>query len=147
MRNKLFQNKWTIVLVILLVGLLALVRAFEDQLFYDPFLNYFKGDFHSYPLPAYESVSLFFGLFFRYIINTVLSLGILYILFKEVEMIQFAAVLYAFFFLVLIVAFFAIIHFYKGHNILMLFYVRRFLIQPIFVILFIPAFYYQNQNK
>jgi len=62
-------------------------------------------------------------------------------------MIQFVSVLYVFFFLILIGLFFSMLYFYEEHNNLILFYVRRFLIQPIFVILFIPAFYYQKQIK
>jgi exosortase F-associated protein len=147
MQNKLVQNIWKIILFLVFVFLLALVRAFENQLFYDPFLDYFKSDFNSLPLPEYDAMKLFFGLLFRYGLNTVLSLGILYALFKDVEMVEFASILYGFSFLILIVAFFLIIYFYGEHNNLMLFYVRRFLIQPIFVIVFIPAFYYQKQNK
>jgi exosortase F-associated protein len=30
---------------------------------------------------------------------------------------------------------------------MILFYIRRFLIQPIFLLLFLPAFYYQKQNR
>lgn len=147
MRNKLRQNIWRILLFLVFVFLLALVRAFEDQLFYDPFLDYFKNDFNSLPLPEYDVIKLFFGLLFRYGLNTILSLGILYVFFKDIEMIGFTSILYSFFFLILIVAFFSIIYFFGEHNNLMLFYVRRFLIQPIFVIVFIPAFYYQKQNK
>lgn len=147
MRNKLRQNIWRILFFLVFVFLLALVRAFEDELFYDPFLAYFKKDFNSLPLPKYDAMKLFFGLLFRYGLNTVFSLGILYILFKDVDIIRFTSVLYGFFFLVLISLFFLIIYFYEEHNNLMLFYVRRFLIQPIFVIVFVPAFYYQKQNK
>lgn len=147
MRNKLRQNIWKIILFLVFVFFLALVRTFEDQLFYDPFLAYFKKDFNSLPLPKFDAVKLFFGLLFRYALNTVFSLGILYILFKDVDIVWFTSVLYGFFFLVLISLFFVIIYFYEEHNNLMLFYVRRFLIQPIFVIVFVPAFYYQKQNK
>ncbi|MNE31902.1 hypothetical protein D3C80_1254920 [compost metagenome] len=147
MRNKLRQNIWRILLFLVFVFLLAVVRAFENQLFYDPFLDYFKSDFNSLPLPEYDEIKLFFGLLFRYGLNTVLSLGILYVLFKDIEIIEFASILYGLSFLILIIAFFSIIYFYGEQNNLMLFYVRRFLIQPIFVIVFIPAFYYQKQNK
>jgi exosortase F-associated protein len=87
------------------------------------------------------------GLLVRYSINTALSLGLIYVLFKDVAMIAFASFLYVFFFLVLIVLFYAIIYCFGAQNNLALFYVRRFLIQPIFLILFIPAFYYQKLNK
>lgn len=147
MLNKLFQNKMKTAIVILLVLLLTSVRAFENQLFYDPFLVYFDSDYNLLPLPEFNSWQLFFGLFFRYVLNTVLSLGIIYVIFNEIELVKFASVLYVFFFLILIIAFFCILSFYGNQNNLLLFYVRRFLIQPVFVLLFIPGFYYQNKNK
>jgi exosortase F-associated protein len=147
MLQKLLKNKVRLLQFVVLVALLVLIRAFEDQLFYDPFLDYFKNDFTHLPLPDFNSFQLFLGLLFRYTLNTVVSLGIIYVLFKDVQMVKFALVLYYFFFMILIAAFFYIVLFIKGHNNLVLFYVRRFLIQPIFVLLFVPGFYYQKQNK
>ena len=146
MLRKILNDKIRLAQFLFLVGLLALIRAFEDQLFYDPFLDYFKNDFANLPLPIFNSFQLFFGLLFRYTLNTFVSLGIIYVLFKDVQMVKFALVLYYFFFMLLIISFFFIIYYVKGHNNLALFYVRRFLIQPIFVILFVPAFYYQKQK-
>jgi exosortase F-associated protein len=147
MLNKILQNKVDIFMSLFLVCLLAAVRAFEGNLFYDPFLIYFKGDYMDLPLPEFNALPLFFGMLFRYVLNTVLSLGIIYFLFKDKEMIKFASLLYVFFFVILIIAFFSILSFYGNQNNLMLFYVRRFLIQPILILLFIPGFYYQNKNK
>jgi exosortase F-associated protein len=146
MLRKILNNKIRLVQFLFLVGLLGLIRAFEDQLFYDPFLDYFKSDFANLPLPIFNPFQLFFGLLFRYTLNTFVSLGIIYVLFKDVQMVKFALVLYYFFFMLLIISFFFIIYYVNGHNNLALFYVRRFLIQPIFVILFVPAFYYQKQK-
>ncbi len=143
----LLKHKLRFTLLILLVILFALIRAYEDDLFYDPFLDYFKSDFHHLPLPEFDRFRLIVGLLFRYGLNTVISLGILYTFFKDVEMIQFVSVLYIFLFLILIFAFFAIINYYGEQNNLILFYIRRFLIQPIFVLLFIPAFFYQKYHK
>jgi exosortase F-associated protein len=144
MPNKVLQNKADIFVSLLLVCLLIGVRAFEDNLFYDPFLIYFNGDYIVSVLPEFDALLLFLGLLFRYTLNAILSLGIIYFLFKDKEMIKFTSILYLLFFLVLMGAFFFILHFYGNQNNLMLFYVRRFLIQPLFVILFIPAFYFQK---
>ena len=146
MLRKILNNKIRLAQFLFLVGLLVLIRAFEDQLFYDPFLDYFKNDFANLPLPNFNPFQLFFGLLFRYTLNTVVSLGIIYVIFKEVQMVKFALVLYYFFFMILIVSFFYIIFYIKESNNFVLFYVRRFLIQPIFVLLFVPAFYYQKQK-
>jgi exosortase F-associated protein len=67
------------------VLVVLLVRAFEDELFYDPFLNYFKSDFNVLPLPSYDSFHLLIGLLFRYVLNTVLSLGLLYTYLETVQ--------------------------------------------------------------
>nr|WP_315195972.1 exosortase F system-associated protein [uncultured Flavobacterium sp.] len=147
MLNKVLQNKMRIFFTLVLVSLLMLVRVFESQLFYDPFLVYFNGDYLKLPLPEFDSGLLFLGLLFRFTLNTVFSLGILYFLFNDRGMISFATVLYVFLFVILIVLFFFIIYFFKSDQNLILFYVRRFLIQPLFVILFVPAFYFQKLKK
>lgn len=147
MLQKLLNHKVRIVLAILLVLLLVLVRAYEDSLFYDPFLNYFKTDYHNLQLPEIENIYLFFGLLFRYFLNTAVSLAMIYVLFKDVEAVKFASILYLVFFVILAVAFFFVLSFFGETNKMTLFYIRRFLIQPIFLLLFLPAFYYQKQNK
>lgn len=143
MLQKILNNKLIVVQFILLAGLLILIRVFEDQLFYDPLLDFFKKDFTKLRLPNFKSSYLFFGLLFRYSLNTIVSLGIIYVFFKDVSMIQFSLLLYVILFIVLSLVFFSIVYIDEGNNWL-LFYVRRFLIQPIFILLFIPGFYYQK---
>lgn len=142
--QKLFKYKKEIFFSIVLVFLLALIRAFED-FFYDPFLNYFKSHYSNLPFPEYDSIKLFFSLLLRFALNTIVSLAIIQVLFKDFSLTKFASVLYLIFFILLIIAFFCILNFSSEANNLLLFYVRRFLIQPLFVLLFVPAFYYQNQ--
>ncbi|MCA1966541.1 MAG: exosortase F system-associated protein [Flavobacterium sp.] len=147
MLKKLFKHKFRIlVLVIALLGLIF-VRAFENQLFYDPFLAFFKSEYQNKSLPSFESIPLFFGLCFRYFINTLLSLIILYSLFKQLPLVRFAMLLYGVFFVVLMVLFFGLLYFSDQPDYLILFYIRRFLIQPLFLVLFIPAFYYQQISR
>ena len=147
MLQKTLNNKLRFVLFLFLVMLLVLVRAFENQLFYDPFLDFFKKDFTTLKLPNFDLTQLFFGLLFRYSLNTAFSLGIIYIFFKDLTMLHFSFILYLFFFMILIVAFFCITYLDSGHYNWLLFYIRRFLIQPIFVLLFVPGFYYQKQKN
>lgn len=145
MLNKIFEHKWKIIIAFVIVICFGIIRAFENQLFYDPFLVYFESDFKSLPFPKVDLLRLFGGLLFRYFLNTVLSLMLIYSLFEDVEIIKFSSILYIFFLLLLFGMFFAILKFYVEGS-WILFYVRRFIIQPIFVLLFIPAFYYQQQN-
>ena len=145
MIKKLLQNKMKIFWIVLLIALFAVIRMFENQLFYDPFLDFFKSEFQLMPLPTFDGFQLFLSLFLRYLLNSIVSLAIIYVAFKEVELIKFSAVLYGIFFVILTIVFFSIIHFYGNTNNLLLFNIRRFLIQPIFVLLFVPAFYYQKK--
>ena len=142
MLEKLFKNKFRIFYVSLLILALILVRMFEDALFYDPFLKYYRLD-TNLPFPEYNGIGLFFGLLFRYGLNTGISLGIIYTIFDDLELTKFAGFLYAVIFIVLIVSFFIILQGYGQKLRLELFYLRRFLIQPIFLLLFLPAFYFQ----
>ena len=145
MLNNLKENKLQIFVAVLVIMGFALIRSFETELFYDPFLNYFKDDFTNLPYPEYDSLKLFFGLFFRYFLNSVLSLLLIYVLFRNKDILKFSLFVYLFFLVVLLGLFFVILEFSPNASWL-LFYVRRFIIQPILVLLFIPGFYYQLQK-
>ena len=142
--QKLLSYKKEILFSIALVLLLAVIRTYE-HLFYDPFLDYFTRDYSNLPFPEYDSIKLFFSLLLRYALNSIISLAIIQVLFKDFSLTKFASVLYLLFFIILIITLFVILNFSAEANNLLLFYVRRFLIQPLFVLLFVPAFYYQNQ--
>lgn len=145
MLNKLIQYRFKFLITIVVVLCFGAIRVFEEQLFYDPFLSYFKSNFQNLPFPETNTVHLFLSLLFRFVLNTILSLLIIYTLFQDIEIIRFSAFLYLFFLIVLLALFFSILNFYTAGSWL-LFYVRRFIIQPLFVLLFIPAFYYQRQS-
>jgi exosortase F-associated protein len=145
MLNNLMAHKFKILTVVLIILCFGAIRALESQLFYDPFLDYFETDFKNLPYPQVDIFKLFSGLFFRYFLNAVLSLALIYTLFKDTEIFKFSLFLYLFFLVLLFAMFFIILEYFPDGNWL-LFYVRRFIIQPIFVLLFIPAFYYQQQN-
>ena len=145
MLRKLLNNKGRILLLITLLLLLVLIRAFEESLFYDPFLNYFKQNYNNIPIPKIENFPLFFGLLFRYLLNSMLSLAIIFVLFKDIEAIRFASIVYLLFFIILISLFFIVLFYFGETNKMTLFYIRRFLIQPIFLLLFLPSFYYQKK--
>jgi len=147
MQNALKITKPRIAGIFLLFVVLILVRVFQEQLFYDPFLKFFKEtNYAGKPLPYYNEMQMFIGLLLRYVVNTVISLGIITLFFMDRALVKLSAILYSAFFVVLTVIFFWLLSL-KDVNLLVLFYVRRFLIQPLFLILFIPAFYYQRKTK
>lgn len=130
-------------IVVLIFGLI-LVRKFENELFYDPFLEYFKGDsFHS-AFPQYDLIKIVLHVSFRYVLNSLLSLGIIYLLFRDWKKVKFAALVLLVFWIVLLPIYLYMVEtqFTIGSNVG--FYVRRFLIQPLLLLILIPAFYYQQ---
>ncbi len=147
MLQKIQKNSGRIVLIAILFLLLVGIRAYETTLFYDPFLNYFKNDYLTVSFPKFEGIQLFLSMSFRYFLNSIFSIGIIYFLFKDFELIKFSMILYGIFYIFLISFFFILIYFIDQKNAFLLFYVRRFLIQPLFLLLFIPAFYYQKKVK
>ncbi len=130
--------------IIILLALLVSVRLFQDALFYDPLIAFFKAN--AKMLPELNSLKLFFSLSLRFLIYTLLSLVILAVLFKDKGVVKLSAILYFIFFVILIAALFLVLG-QSRPNLLMLFYIRRFLIQPLFLILFVPAFYYQKKAQ
>ncbi|MES2864290.1 MAG: exosortase F system-associated protein [Bacteroidota bacterium] len=142
--QNVISSKKNLVAIGLLVFALISVRAFESKLFYDPFLEFFHGEIQSKPLPEYDGFKLFLGLFFRYLINSVITISIIYLLFKEISIVKLTAFLLLGFFIVLIAVLFLILNFSSQPDYLFIFYIRRFLIQPLFLILFVPAFFYQK---
>lgn len=145
MLRNLWKNRLKVGIAMLLVFLLALVRIYEHALFYDPFAYYFEGDYLNLTFPEYDNLKLWFSLSSRYFLNTFISLGIIFVLFRDAKLAKFSAFLYLTFYLILIVSFFAMITFSGYENNFVIFYIRRFLIQPLFVLLFVPAFYYQKR--
>ena len=145
MRDKVLKMWPRIVLCLLLVLVLALIRAYESELFYDPFARYFEGDYLNFPFPDFDLTPLIGSLSARYGLNMIVSLAIIYVLFKDRQMLQFSSFLYVLFFVALLAAFLVIVLAFDREQNFYLFYVRRFLIQPLFLLLFVPAFYYQSK--
>ncbi|WP_395057152.1 exosortase F system-associated protein [Flavobacterium sp.] len=146
MLQKLLNNKLTIIQLIFLIGLLTLVRILENELFYDPFLDFFKNESASI-YPEIESINLFLSLFLRYFVNAIISLVILYVIFKDLNLIRFSLILYVLIFVLLMILFYIVLNFFDESHKTTLFYIRRFIIQPIFILLFIPAFYFQKETE
>lgn len=147
MLQRLLKNKEKVGWSLFLILLLILIRVFEETLFYDPFLNYYKDEYANLPFPKINIFKLFFSLGIRFYLNSVISLFLLYVLFKDTKIIKFTAFLYMVLGSVLMISFIFTLNFFGEENKMTLFYIRRFLIQPIFILLFIPAFYYQKQIK
>ena len=147
MLKQLLKDKKAVVIIICSIIGFAIIRNYEAVLFYDPFLDYFKNDYLNLPFPEFKTPSLIWNLLLRYLLNSFLSLLILYFMFKDIELIKFLSVLYLTLLVLLIVSFYFIVEILNENYNFLLFYVRRFLIQPLFLIIFIPAFYIQKSTK
>ncbi len=140
------MNKWLKFIVIaVLFFMLILVRAFSKQLFYDPFISYFEDDYLYQNIPGFGSLKLFFHLFLRYLLNTIISLAIIYVAFQNKRLIKFSIKFYSIAFLVLAIVYYLLLRSGMNNGYLFTFYVRRFLIHPVFVLILLPAFYYQKR--
>ncbi|MXN91008.1 exosortase F system-associated protein [Flavobacterium sp. Sd200] len=128
-------------LVVLLV-LLVCIRIFQTALFYDPLLIFFESS-KKYQLPDYDAPLLYLNLAFRYMLNSLITLAVLWVVFKDKAILKLSALLLLVFFAVLIAALYVALSI-EEPGLLIIFYIRRFLIQPLFLILFLPAFYYQK---
>lgn len=147
MLQQLLNNKKKIGWSLFLILLLVLIRVYEDQLFYDPFLNYFKTEYTHLAFPKINIIKLFLSLGIRFYLNSVVSLLLLYVLFSDKQIVKFSALLYMILGSILMISFMFVLTFFAEESKMTLFYIRRFLIQPIFILLFIPAFYYQKKTK
>ena len=133
--------------VFILFMALAAVRFFERELFYDPLIAYFDtGYLDGKFLPEMDFFYFFLSVTFRYWLNCGISLLLIYLLFLEASMVKFSLLFYGCSFVVLMLLYAALISGFDPEHYLRLFYVRRLLIQPVFIILLLPAFYYQKRR-
>jgi len=135
-------NVIKMILLLALFGLLILIRAFENELFYDPYLSFFKNDYLHIDSPRREIFKLTAFTILRYVLNSGISLGIIFLFFKDKSIVRFSALIYGIALLVLIIPFLYFVIHPKQEDYYIFFNIRRFLIQPLLLLLLIPAFYF-----
>lgn len=136
------KTRYRIAGISILVILLALIRFYQSHLFYDPLIDFYNSDYLQNKLPPFDATELLLNVFYRYFLNSLISLAIIYIAFVDKSIVRFSFYLYSILFAVVFPVFMFLLFTIENENYLALFYVRRFLIQPIFVIILLPAFYY-----
>ena len=131
-------------LLVILFFSLVLIRAFESELFYDPFIVFFQNDYLYTAIPEFEYDKLFLSLAARFFLNSILSIGILYVVFEKLGYVVLAMKLYFFGFILLAIAYAVLLSsgFEKGY--LLPFYIRRFLVHPLFLLLLLAALFYEK---
>ncbi len=137
----------SLILVFVLFLLLVLIRVFEDELFYDPYLLFFKSEYLQIDSPRREVLKLTLFTSLRYLLNSVISLGIIYLFFKDKSIVKFSTTVYVIAYVLLIALFLYFVIHPRQEDYYLFFNLRRFLIQPILLILLLPAFYYNKIKR
>ena len=135
------------ILLFILIGLLVLIRYYEDQLFYDPYGSFFQNDYLYIDSPRREAFKLVIFTTLRFVLNTFISLSILFVIFRDWSDIKFSGVIYLLAYIILMLLFLYFVLNPKQEDYYLFFNIRRFLIQPIILILLLPAFYYHKQRQ
>jgi len=82
------------ILVVILFLLLVAIRGFEDVLFYDPYLTFFENDYLYVDSPRREVAKLVLNTTLRFALNTIVSLGIIYLVFNDKSILKFSSLIY-----------------------------------------------------
>lgn len=135
-----------IVVTFILFGLLFLVRAYEKELFYDPLIVYFQNDYLYKTIPEIDSWRLTVDLLFRYSLNSLITIGIIYMIFRKKKYVKFAGFMLMLAFMIMIVIFALLLRTNFESGYLFPFYIRRFIVHPIFLLILLPAFYYYGKS-
>lgn len=141
------SNSIKYILILILLGLLVLIRVFENQLFYDPYLLFFKNDYLYMDFPRREVFKLTFFTSLRYILNSIISIGIIYLFFKDKSIVKFSALVYVIAYIILVLIFLYFVINPRQEDYYLFFNFRRFLIQPVLLLLLLPAFYYYKLRQ
>jgi len=134
-------------LLFVLLGLLVLIRFYEDQLFYDPYGSFFQNDYLYIDNPRREVFKLVVFTTLRFVLNTIISLGILFVVFRDWSIIKFSGVIFTIAYALLMMLYLYFVLNPKQEDYYLFFNIRRFLIQPIMLILLLPAFYYHKRRQ
>ena len=136
-----------IILVLILISLLFLVRAFSAELFYDPLIQYFKNDYLYTKMPEIHIWHLIVDILYRYILIYIITIAIIWVLFGRKDYVKFTGFFLMTAFMFLIIAFVFLIRDQFESGYLLPFYIRRFIIHPLFLLILLPAFYFQKLSN
>jgi exosortase F-associated protein len=139
----------TISVVLIALSLLGLasVRLLENDLFYDPFIDYFKSNFQLQSLPELHKGLYLISTVSRYLINLLFTVFTIWLLYRSKEFVKATLWVHLFSFIILIAAFFILVALDDEWVKMTLFYIRRFLIHPILLFILVPGFYFISKSK
>jgi exosortase F-associated protein len=129
-------------LVILLLGAIIAIRLYELDLFYDPLNEYFHSNFQALPFPEIDIWKVMVSNSLRFLLNSLISLGILWLLYKSSEFVKAGLWVYLFAFIILSTALLILLQLDSSLAKMALFYTRRFLIHPLLLFILVAGCYY-----
>lgn len=141
--NKFYTVLFTVIALFALVA----VRVFENTLFYDPLIEYFKSSFQTAPFPELDKTKYFFSIVFRFVLNMMFSTIIIGLVYKNKEYIKASLWVHLIALIILIIIFYTTISFDDEWAKMATFYIRRFLIHPILLFILLPGFYFISKTK
>ena len=133
--------------LLVLFGIFGLigVRIVEDKIFYDPFLTYFHEADKQAAFPEFVWGKLILNYVFRFLLNLVFSAIVLQFTFLNKKWTLQGILLMLIVFGITFPIYLYCIHTHFEIGYLFSFYMRRFVIQPLILLLIIPMFYYRKQ--
>tara|TARA_R110002050_G_scaffold176775_1_gene309762 strand:+ start:23348 stop:23782 length:435 start_codon:yes stop_codon:yes gene_type:complete len=133
---------------ILIIALIS-VRMVGAAIFYDPLIAFFHlPDYQIQPLPQIAWGKYVFSLVLRYSVNTLITLGLVKVIFNKPELLKLTFYILGIVFLILSPVLIWLVFNADFDQYRYLFYIRRILIHPVLTLLLIPAFlYHQRANK
>lgn len=133
--------------LLVILGILGLigVRMVEDQWFYDPFINYFHEANRNVEFPVVVWPKLIVSHLFRFLLNLIFSAIVVQFIFLNKQWTLQAIILMVLVFAITFPIYLYCIYTHFDVGMLFSFYIRRFVIQPLILLLIIPMFYYRKQ--
>ncbi|WP_196892329.1 exosortase F system-associated membrane protein [Aureivirga marina] len=126
---------------------LVLVRFLSNKWLQDPLRTFFETKAISDVLPKINFWSHFWKNSILFFINECISIAILFLFFMEKNVVKFSLWFYQIAFIILSIAFFILLEINNPEYNRILFYIRRFLIHPLFLLILLPAFYFQKMKE
>lgn len=136
---------WQWILIIFFTLCLIGVRVLEDNIFYDPFLDFFRSTKKVFP--SFQWSEIIISHIFRFFLNSFFSLMIIYFfcLNKKWTILSGMVILLVFFLFFPIYLYNLYSKFEFGQ--LFAFYIRRIVIQPMTLLILLPILYYKKYSN
>lgn len=134
-------------IALILIGIVGLIgiRFLEDKIFYDPFIEYFHNHDLKKTFPDFQSTKIIFHYLLRFSLNFIFSLIVIYGFFDNKKWTKEGGILMVLFFVITFPIYLYCIFSEFSMGELFSFYMRRFVIQPVILLLIIPLFYYRKK--